>query len=444
MEIQVPNTRFISAIHYWQRDVFSKFDAGKYRFFLLNWHRRARKTSLILNMLIKEACRNPKKVYGYIAPTYTQGKSIAWRTPEMLDAFLPTEMIERKNESELFVEFKNKAILMIKGADQPDSLRGLDFEGVGIDEWALAKPMIWEEIIRPVITQDPKRWAAFAFTPKGKNHAYDYWVNSTNWDGWYRSHLPVSVSKLLPEDELIKARKEMPESMYQQEFECSFLASDENVLITIEDMEALKGNQVYFEDQIKVIACDPSEGGDECVIYYMENYEIKSELIIHYKDTMKIAGEIAVMARKNSTEHIAVDSIGIGKGIVDRLRELGFKVRPINSAASAIEKDRFYNVRAEMWWRLSTLIKNRSILYPLDEELRRQLSSVRYEVVDSNGKIKLESKHMTKELLDRSPDRADAYVYGVYLTSILTPRKKKETYRILEPVANNGYGWRNG
>jgi hypothetical protein len=59
-------------------------------------------------------------------------------------------------------------------------------------------------------------------------------------------------------------------------------------------------------------------------------------------------------------------------------------------------------------------IQNRKIPYPKDEELRRQLSSVRYKVVNSNGKIQLEPKDETKKRLKRSPDRADAFVYGVW------------------------------
>ena len=112
MTIQIPVKEFQP--HKWQLEILKVFDERVARFFLLCWHRRARKTTLILNLLIRECVKNPKKVYGYIAPTYTQAKSIIWRDPNMLDKYLPKELVLRKNESELYAEFDNGSILAIK------------------------------------------------------------------------------------------------------------------------------------------------------------------------------------------------------------------------------------------------------------------------------------------------------------------------------------------
>lgn len=411
-EIQVPVKEFQP--HKWGLDFLRTFDSRLARFFMLCWHRRARKTTHTLNLLIREAIRNPKKVYGYIAPTYVQGKSIVWRDPNMLKRYLPMEHVKNMNESELFVEFKNKSILAIKGSDKPDSIRGMDFEGVALDEFPLMKRAIWEEILRPIITQNKNRWAAFTFTPKGINHAHEYWQNALHWEGWYRSMLKASESNLLPADELKQAKIEMPGALYEQEMECSFVAREEKSLITSEMLEALEVVQLVSPEIKKLIACDPSEGGDECVIKAFKNTQCVEQRILHENDTMKIAGEMMLMAAQYGTINHAVDSIGVGSGIASRLRELKQNVIAIQSAEKANEPERFYNKRTEMWWYVSDLIRQKMHEPIGDHETKRQLVAPKYEVIDSNGKVKVEPKRYTKDILGRSPDRGDCHVYGIW------------------------------
>jgi len=377
------------------------------------WHRRARKTTFGLNLLIRECVKNPSQVYGFIAPTYTQAKGIIWTDPNMLDKYLPHWEVKRKNESELIVEFKNKSILAIQGADNPDAVRGKDYRGVFIDEFALCKREIWEEILRPVLTHSKDRWGIFAYTPKGLNHAYEYWSQADSWEGWYKSILRASESGIIPSEELIQAKKEMPEILYKQEFECDFLAGDEFTVIRPSDIELLKNvfQQPLFTKRI--ISCDPSQGGDVCQVYVFENTKVIEEKELHLNDTMKIVGELMLLGAKYKTKSYSIDSIGIGKGVVDRLSELGQTVLAVNSAESSTD-DRFYNRRAEMWWYVLELMQRREIEYFTDAELKRQLTSVRYKVINSNGLIQLEPKQETKKRLGRSPDKADAFVYGLW------------------------------
>ncbi len=164
--VNVPPLSFMYSMHKAQKDVFSAFNDGK-RFFMLNWHRRARKSTLGLNLLIREAMKQPNRTYLYIAPTYTQARSIVWLNPNMLAAYLPKEIVKRRNEAELFVEFINGSILSVKGADNPDSIKGVDCEGVVIDEFSLIKREIWEEVLRPIIAQSKTRWAMFHLHRRG-------------------------------------------------------------------------------------------------------------------------------------------------------------------------------------------------------------------------------------------------------------------------------------
>jgi len=413
--ITIPVEEF--APHEYQVEVLGDFDAGAYKYALLNWHRRARKTTLGINLLIREACKNKNKVYGYVAPTYRQAKSIIWTDPNMLSRYLPEEVVAKRSETDLLIKFKTGSLLVIRGADNPDSIRGTDYEGLFIDEFAQVKPEIWEEILRPIIAQDPNRWAIFAFTPKGVNHAFEYWNKAEYWENWSRYLLKASDSRIMPEEELEQAKSEMPDVLYRQEFECEFSAGDEYTLIVPDDIDQLKGIVKIERNPRIYMSLDPAAGGDEAVLMTFEGTEVRDIKTYNIKDTMKLVGKVMIEYRRSKADQIGIDSCGMGKPVADRIKELGANVVYVNSAEKAIEADRYQNVRAEMWDVAAGMIRGAEVSYIKDYELRRQLTAVNYipEQLNSNGKIKLEPKQKVKERIGRSPDWADAYVIGVYM-----------------------------
>ena len=190
------------------------------------------------------------------------------------------------------------------------------------------------------------------------------------------------------------------------------VSDDEFILIPRHEIEKLKTMTIHEPGQRRLVSCDPSYGGDECVIYAFENSKIIGTKYLYVKDTMKIVGEMVLMASQYNAGDYAVDVIGIGTGIYDRLREMKKKVIGINSAEKATT-DQHRNLRAEMWSYVSEKILNGEVKYPEDDELRKQLSSVKY-AISSSGQVKLEPKELTKKRLGRSPDRADCYVYGIW------------------------------
>ena len=213
------------------------------------------------------------------------------------------------------------------------------------------------------------------------------------------------------------------------------MTSSSNV-IPSKYMDELQGYTHHPEKDRFCVVCDPATGGDECVIYVFEHYVIRDMRILHTDDTMIIVGEMMILANQYGAEVFGVDVIGIGKGVYDRLVELTKKpVRPadqrsdsfpfedaidkklvvdIHSARASSDPERWGNTRDEVWWKARELVIDHKVAYPKDEELRRQLCAVRYKTISSDGKVKLELKDETKKRLGRSPDRADAYVYGLW------------------------------
>ena len=209
-------------LKYRPRSVFEDFHDRKERWAVIVAHRRCGKTVACINDLIVKALLENKKhaQYAYIAPFYSQAKSVAWR---YLERFAEP-VLAKSNQSELWVELINGARIRLFGADNPDALRGNFLDGVVMDEMADMKPSVWGEIIRPLLA-DRLGWATFIGTPKGHNAFFDIYSEATKKDNWYVKVLRADQTMLLPQTELDDAQATMSTNQYEQEFLCSFEAA---------------------------------------------------------------------------------------------------------------------------------------------------------------------------------------------------------------------------
>ena len=158
----IPNKQFIDGMHEHQKDVLEAFDrrtpwAQKLRAwsFWLEWARRHRKTTLAVNLLIREACRYERAKYIYVSPYQAETRKIVWDDPTMLRGALPDkrEMGCKPNETKMLLVFANGSMVQFGGADEPDSIRGIDAIGAVLDERALIKELVWTEILLPVVLE---------------------------------------------------------------------------------------------------------------------------------------------------------------------------------------------------------------------------------------------------------------------------------------------------
>jgi disulfide oxidoreductase YuzD len=202
-----------------------------------------------------------------------------------------------------------------------------------------------------------------------------------------------------------------------------------NQLITIAMMDALNERHWMSPVTKKIIACDPSMGGDACVVKVFYNTKVVETQTFHERDTMKLVGNLAIIGARHSCDDYVIDSIGIGKGIVDRLVEMEKRVIAIMSADNATDDpEHFANVRAEIWAYTAKQILDKNVEPILDHNTRTQLVAVKFKVVNSNGKILLEPKDVVRTKLGRSPDDADTYVYGIWGLSRIDCNVKGEVY----------------
>ncbi|OFW99194.1 MAG: hypothetical protein A3E78_14260 [Alphaproteobacteria bacterium RIFCSPHIGHO2_12_FULL_63_12] len=153
---------------------------------------------------------------------------------------------------------------------------------------------------------------------------------------------------------------------------------------------------------------DVGAGGDLTVIARRAGSVVR---IIEAKatpDTMEGVGLLLRAWREKGATRLRVDSVGVGRGVVDRATEEGAPVEGVNVGERANDSERFINRRAEVFWGLRERFEAGDIdLDPADEETAAQLSALRYKT-NSRGQILIESKDDMKRRGIRSPDRADA------------------------------------
>lgn len=383
-----------------------------HRFCVLVAHRRLGKTVLSVNHLIKRAITDRKErgMYAYLAPFRNQAEQIAWGYLKHYTSQIPAISI---NEQKLSILLPNGATIRIFGADNPDALRGLYFDGVVIDEVAQIKPTLWGEVIRPALA-DRKGWAAFIGTPKGINlfsQIYDQALNlmSKGDPDWCAMLYSVEQTHVIDEKELAALKVEMSENEFRQEFLCDFSAAQDNGLIPIDDIRAA-ANKFYRESEYMgaplIYGIDVARfGSDASVIFKRRGLVAFEPIVIRKFDNMALADRIAVEMSKEKPDAVFIDS-GAGQGVIDRLRQMRFDVVEVPFGAQAIDKEQFANRRMEMWWHMAQWIKQGGAIPP-DPVLQGDLGAPTYGYTPKGPKI-LEAKDKLKERIGRSPDLADA------------------------------------
>lgn len=425
---------------YPQGDIHRELES--HRFAVLVAHRRMGKTVLAVNHLIKRAITDGKErgFYAYVAPFRTQAEQIAWG---YLQHFTEPIPLVKKNEQKLQLTLPNGAVIRIFGADNPDALRGLYFDGVVLDEVAQMKPEVWGEIIRPALA-DRLGWAVFIGTPKGINlfsQTYDMALKlqSEGNPDWVAMLYSVDQTGAIASAELDALRSEMSDNEFRQEFMCDFTAAADNALIPI-DLVRSAVTRHYAEHEYKhaplIFGVDVARfGSDATVIFKRQGLVAFDPIVMRKLDSMAVADTVARHAAKDKPDAIFVDA-GRGEGVIDRLRQLGFTVTEVPFGGSASDSDHYVNRRVEMWDEMRKWLQQGGAIPP-DVILQSDLCAPTYGF-NPAGKKLLEPKEKIKERLGRSVDYADALAltFAAPVASMIDKHLERELYGDVDATYN--------
>ena len=222
----------------WQQEVFEDDS----RFKVIAAGRRTGKSRLAAWKLIIEGLQCKRGHVFYVAPTQGQARDIMWQT--LLEVGNP--VIASSHINNLQIKLVNGATIALKGADRPETMRGVSLSFLCMDEYADMKPEVWEQILRPALA-DQKGDAMFIGTPMGRNHFYDLFQYASisedeQWKGW---HFTSYDNPLLDKEEINAAKKSMSAFSFRQEFMASFEAA---------------GGELFKEEHIKFCEEEPEEG----------------------------------------------------------------------------------------------------------------------------------------------------------------------------------------
>ncbi len=189
-----------------------------------------------------------------------------------------------------------------------------------------------------------------------------------------------------------------------------FGAASTNTLIRLDDaLEASKRvyPELVYVNEVKVLGVDVARFGDDRSVLFKRQGRVSFTPTPHNGlDTMEVAGRVARTIDEWQPDATFIDSTGLGGGVVDRLKELGYPVIGVDSASRPITGGKFLNRRAEMWSNLGEWIRDGGRI-PDDQRLISELTTPTYKI-DSRGLMVLESKADMKKRGLASPDLGDA------------------------------------
>ena len=258
----------------------------KHRFSVVVLHRRAGKTVMCINHMLRAALTNKllNPRYAFISPYRLQGKATAWDYIKQFAGKIPGTKF---NESELRCDLANGARITILGAENDQAIRGISLDGCVFDETQSIKPTIFPEVIRPALA-DRKGWCIFIGTPKGRNSFYQLYQSAIKNPTWYACTYKASETDILDEEELQAAKDVMSKDLYEQEFECSFQAAITGSYYgtIIEDLVREKRMvSNLFDEDIDVETWWDLGMNDQTAIWFVQRYKKEIRLIDYYENT---------------------------------------------------------------------------------------------------------------------------------------------------------------
>jgi len=218
-----------------------------------------------------------------------------------------------------------------------------------------------------------------------------------------------------PEEMKYLAEKCKQENL--DDFEHIWLGAPQNQgdtkLIAAKDVRKAQENKIMSSTSPLIIGVDIARyGDDKTVLCFRRGRYCYKFMEYSHIDTVELANILTAKIKEDAPARIFLDMGNTGAGVYDILKDRGFAktVRGINFGGKAINTDRYYNKRAEMWANANEWLKSEQPVQLVnDDELLDDLCSVN-KFYDSSGRLQLESKDKVKERIGRSPDKADAFV----------------------------------
>ena len=297
------------------------------RFKIIISGRRSGKTMCAIASLAKYS-RYPNRKVMYVAPTYRMAKQIAWEDLKRL--LMERNWVKKINESELSITLVNGSTILLRSADNPDSIRGIGLDYVVIDEAADISEEAWRAVIRPTLS-DREGHAMIISTPKGRGYLYDLYNDAKHQPDWHSWQFTTAQGGIVSSKELEQAKLDLDERTYKQEYEAQFVdysgliyyAFGEHNIVTLPEptdnrMPLHVGIDFNIDPGCAVIGFQHTNGVhifDELEIWGTDTEEMVREIQRRYPDRKIICYPDASGSQRRTsaggrTDHIILKNAG--------------------------------------------------------------------------------------------------------------------------------------
>lgn len=325
----------------------------------------------------------------------------------------------------------------IAGAsDDPALLEGMHAAQVLVvfDESKAIPAGTWESL-EGALSGQGEAYALAVSTPGSPSGVFfDIHARKVGYEDWYVRHVTleeaIAAGRISPSWAAARARQwGKQSSIYANRVLGEFKSSDEDSVVPLEWIEFATDRWEAWKasgadpGSLTVIGVDVARSGADKTVLALRHGDVVTELrSFTREDTMETTGRVSGLLQSNPEAKAVVDVIGLGSGVYDRLRELGYRrVVAFNASAGTARKDRsgelrFLNTRSAAWWWLREQLDpafDPTLAFPPDDELIGDLVAPRYSVT-SAGKLAIEGKDEIRKRIGRSTDAGDAVVQACF------------------------------
>jgi PBSX family phage terminase large subunit len=304
-----------------------------HRFRVLRCGRRFGKSLLIAEEIKGVAISKPNRI-AYIANNYGQARDIMWELlkKELLGATIDTN--EQRLEIKTSTIKGGESLIVLRGWESVENLRGQSFDFLAIDEVAMMRNFWtnWYEVLRPTLT-DRRGSGIFASTPKGYNHFFDLCNEELKDKDFKTFHFSSYDNPHLPKDEIDKAKETLPSERFSQEYEATFQKTsglvykefnrEKHLYDVLPEREFQKIGGVDFGYRNPAAVLDVRTNGE---IFYVEDEWYKTE-----RTDAQIAEYVA------SCHFQSVYPDPENPGAIEELRKRGVNTREVNKGKDSIK-----------------------------------------------------------------------------------------------------------
>lgn len=398
----------------WQEDALRKVAAGRRRISIRAGHGVGKSTVCAWAVVWFMCTRFPQKTV-MTAPTagqlfdalFSELKAQVNRLPPVLrDSFdVFSDRIALKGAPE-----SSFASARTSSSDRPEALAGIHSEHVLliIDEASAVPEAVYEAAAGSMSGHSA---CTILIGNPTRNSGMFYKTHHELASDWDTMHVSCVDNALVAADfvDQIRATYGEESNAYRIRVLGEFAVADDDTLIASEIVDSAMTRDVSgTEHDVMVYGVDVARfGSDRSALC-----KRRGNVVIEVKswgglDLMQLVGAIVNEANIDRPDEICVDTIGLGSGVADRLREMGYNVRDVNVAETSAMNPNANRLRDELWLSVRDWLSTRGVKIPNDASLRHELVAPRY-TFTSTGKIVVESKDLMRKRGMRSPDLADA------------------------------------